>query len=228
MAVGVPASTAPTPANQTFAALKGAVAASVGFAGDPQVEGIAGSGINNAVRYLSTAGPGGLWSWLLTTDSITLALDTANYDLNNDFKAPRTAELLDSSGNAKSRLVWDDPKSFGNIWLDRSVSGSPSVYTVFNFHDTSQLSLNVPVSQAFLDSYSTINLRYYKRLQTYNGDGATQTIPAEVELFLEMYARWEISVLMRPRQADDYRAMWRNYEIALRRSESHLQVKDFS
>jgi len=223
MAVGVAGTCAPTPINQTFAGLKGAVADSMGFGGDSKVLGVAGSGINNAVRYLDHR----LWSWLLTSQSITLATDTDEYTLTGNFKAPRSNELQNSAGAPKSRLGWEDPKTFSSIWTDRSISGAPRAYTVFNMHEDCLLTLNVPSSSTFVTEFPTLLLRYYKRLQTYAADGSSQTIPPEVELFLELYARWLTAAVVRPGLITTYERAWQRQETALLRSESHSQVRDF-
>jgi len=224
MAVGVGSSVTVTPPSQTWGGLKGKIANAVGFGGDTKVLGLAGEGVNNATRYLNTR----LWSWLLVSEDLTLVADQADYSLSSNFNVPRNSELLDSSSKPKSRIVWQDPKTFGNEWVDRSVSGDPRAYTIFNIHDTGKVSLNVPPSAAYVAKYPTLRLHYYKRLQAYTSDAEAMKIPAEVELFLEMYAKWEISAIIRPQLTGVYERMWRSYETALLRAESHKQVKDFS
>jgi len=224
MAVGVASSTSPTPPAQSWDALRSKVANAVGFGGDPEVLGLAGEGINNGARYLNSR----MWSWLLTTEDLTFVADQADYTLAANFHAPRSAELLDSSGNAKSRLYWEDPKTFSDLFLDRSVSGEPRVYTVFSFYDNGKLTLSSPASTAFLTKYPTLRLRYYKHLQTYSSGGSSMKIPPESELFLEMYAKWEVSATLRPQLTGTYERMWRSQEVAMLRAESHRFVKDFS
>jgi len=224
MAVGVKGSVIVTPPNQTWAMLNGKIANAVGFGGDSKVLGLAGEGVNNATRYLNTR----LWSWLLVSEDLTFIADQADYQLANDFNAPRNNELLDSSSKPKSRLVWQDPKTFGNEWVDRSVSGDPRAYTIFNIHDTGTVTLNVPPSAAYIAKYPTLRLRYYRRMQIYTSKAGIMKIPVEVEPFLEMYAKWEISAIIRPQLTNVYERMWRSYETALLRAESHKQVKDFS
>jgi hypothetical protein len=223
--VPVVGSSSPTPAVRAFSDLKNEVARYVKAPNDTDALAAAGSCINNAIRRLNTRA----WQWSLTYQDITLAASDASYSLAAAFKAPRHAELLDSSGNAKMRLDWALPKNFLEQFEDRSTNGDPHAYTVLNFQDAGELLLSAPPSSSFVSAYPTLRLWYFPRLQVLAGDSdVMDECPSEVELFVTWYAKAEMAATYDPGLASYAAGEWRSAWQALVRDDVVFGTTDWS
>jgi hypothetical protein len=135
---------------------------------------VALAGIREAEDRLNTK----LWRWNITTQSITLTGATT-YSLLATFKAPRSAQLLDSGSIVRGVINFLDPKTFDLSYTDRS-GGSLEAYTAYNDRDDGLITLNsteIP--------YPTLKLVFYRRIQTMTDAAATPlAVPREVESFV--------------------------------------------
>ena len=182
--------TSPTPATMTRSAMVSEVTNYVLLPEDGEAQARAVEGLNDAIRYLNMRN----WNWSLTRHDITLVADTAEYGLAASFKGPRAAELLDSSSNAKDRLGWFLPRTFIDAYHDRSTSGTPDGYTVFDEQARGKVTLSCPCSSGFVSSYPTLRLWYFARLAylTTDGDQAIEA-PSEVCGFILWHAKMLIA-----------------------------------
>lgn len=144
---------------------------------------VALDGIHDAENAINTK----LWPWLLTSQTITLT-GALTYNLSATFKAPRSAELLDSGSNVMGTLGYMDPKTFDLNFSYRQSGAAMSHYTAFNDRDDGILSVSGGVAY-----YPTLKLWFYRRLQTMTDAAVTPlTVPREVESFIY----WKASSFM--------------------------------
>lgn len=155
---------------------------------------VAVDGIVDSIRKLNTS----IWQFNLTYQDITLAAGTKEYTLAAAFRAPRHCELLNASNVPVSRLHWQDPKTFNIGFEDRSASGDPNYYTVFNIHDTGYLDFDCPPTSGFVGSYPTARIRYYASLQYLTNDSDTIGGPSELEGYIVWHAKGYISSIYDP------------------------------
>jgi hypothetical protein len=135
---------------------------------------VALAGIREAEDRLNTK----LWRWNITTQSITLTGATT-YTLLATFKAPRSAQLVDSGGTPRDLIRYLDPKTFDLQYPDRS-GAALEAYTAYNDRDDGLITLNSTSA-----SYPTLKLVFYRRIQTMTDAAATPlAIPREVESFV--------------------------------------------
>lgn len=170
-----------SPSQRGLAELSEEVAGYVLMPDSARARAVAAKGINGGIRRLNMR----TWEWGKTYQDITLSAATADYDMASDFMAPRSTELLNGSGLTRdSGMTYMDPKSFVETFFDRTTSGTPCAYTVMNSHDTGQLTLDVPCSEAFVALYPTLRLRYYRRTAYLVSDSDILDAPSEVEEFI--------------------------------------------
>lgn len=194
----VAGSTSATPGLRSCAQLVAEALSLVRAPDSPAAQTIAKQGLNNGVLALNMR----TWKWSLTSQDITVAVDTSDYTFSAAFKAPFSMELLDSSDDSKAKLNWEAPQEFNVIFPYRKTPGFPSHYTVFS-RDTSQLTLSAPPSQGFLDLYPTMRLRYYQRLQKLVSNGSVLTgAPSEVELYIVAHAEWHLAKRFDPNRVE--------------------------
>lgn len=194
----VASSTAATPGLRTCDQLAAESMSLVRAPDSPDVKAIAKQGLNNGVLALNMR----TWNWSLTSEDITAVVSTADYTFDSAFKAPYSMELLDSSSLPQAKLIWEAPQEFDIIFPYRKTVGFPSHYTVLS-RDTSQLNLNAPASQGFLDLYPTMRLRHYQRVQKFSAGGSVLSVgPSEVELYLVAHAEWHLAKRFDPNRVE--------------------------
>lgn len=191
MPVVVSGSASPTPAAVSYSTLKTKVARYVLESNATTALSVAGDCIRDAVMELNTR----RWKWAIVYQDVTLVAGTAAYDLAAPFKAPRKAELINSNSKAVGYLKYMDPFTFLREFPDRTNSGDPYQYTVDNAHEYGQVILSCSPSAAFVASYPTLRLWFYRRVQVQSGDSDVLDIPAEVESFVEWRAKETIASL---------------------------------
>jgi hypothetical protein len=76
------------------------------------------------------------------------------------------------------------------------VDGSPSIYTVRNFTNSQQLTLNIAPDSGFTGQWPTLRLRYFRRIPTLVDDADCPNCPSEVELFIIWAARYAVALQM--------------------------------
>lgn len=142
---------------------------------------VALAGIRDAENLLNTR----VWAWTLTSGPVTFAAADNTYVLPTTFKAPRHFELLNSDSLPVARLRWYEPKEFESAFRDRTAQGSPVGYTCFNVRDDGTATLSQRPDTAFIATYPSGLIRYYRRVQTLTSTSATPlAIPREVESFV--------------------------------------------
>lgn len=180
------------PGCQDFATLKDRVARYVRAPDDAEVRTSIGYEINDAIRELNTRN----WLWAITSSDITLTASTADYTIPTDFRAPRILERLNTLSQRDGRIPWIEPKTFMDRTPSSTVDGSPSLYTVRNFTNSQQLTLDVAPDSGFVGQWPTLRLRYYRRLPTLTNDSDCLDCPSEVELFIVWAARYAAALQM--------------------------------
>jgi hypothetical protein len=170
--------TSQTPANQAFSVMKTEVARYVKAPNSTEILGVAGDGINDAVRRLN----GRIWEWNFTSEEITLVGDQKEYDVNDTIKLPRHLELLNSSDVASGgRILYMAPKEFLVRFTDRTGSGEPRLNTVLNPRNYGQLTFNQAPSSSWVAKNPKARHWYYRYLQTLSAAGDTLAVPNDVE-----------------------------------------------
>jgi hypothetical protein len=81
-----------------------------------------------------------------------------------------------------------DPKTFDE-YAQYGGSGTPRLYTVYNFGDNPVLSFDVPVAAGTITSYASLRLRYFARVPPLSNASDTLPIPSEAEGFIVWKAR---------------------------------------
>jgi len=197
MGIGLPSSHAPTPGTRSLAALSLDVMRYVLSPDDPEAKTIAKDGINDAIREMNMR----TWNWALTTQDITLVASDDTYSLANAFKTPRTANLLDSSGNRLAMLEYLDTQTFQKYLTTKSTStGNPYAYTVRNAHEDGILTLSIKPDSGFVTTYPTLRLHYFKRIGTLTNDSDELDAPSEVENFVLWHAKSYIASVFDPKK----------------------------
>src|SRR5881397_2821755 len=120
MPEGIASVVAPTPACSDLAILRTSVARYVQMPDHSECLAVAVDGMNEAIRELNLRA----WNFLKTYQDIVLAANTVDYTISADYRDSRHAELLDSSGIVRSRLIFHDPKNFDRTFADRSSGGT--------------------------------------------------------------------------------------------------------
>jgi hypothetical protein len=169
--------TSQTPANQLFSAMKTEVARFVKSPNSTEVKGVAGDGINDAVRRLNSR----IWEWNFTSEEISLVADQKEYDVHDTIKLPRHLEFLNSSDVAQGRILYMPPKEFLIRFPDRTGSGEPRFYTILNPRNYGQMTFNQAPSASWVAKYPKVRHWYYRYLQTLSGDSDTLAVPNDVE-----------------------------------------------
>lgn len=152
---------------------------------DANVAAIAKEGINEGIYRLNTR----KWNWARISADIALVTGTQEYALGATFKAPRACQLLNPAGEVAGLLPWIDPKELDAFFPDRSASGSPEAYTIFNIFDNGKFTLARPPAAGFIASYAKVRLRYWRRTAVLSADADLFSGPSEFEPFLVWTAR---------------------------------------
>jgi len=186
---------APSPANDSLAAMQNEVARFVLLPDQNEVLAIAGQEIRNAIKRVNTR----VWNWGITWFDITSVLDQADYTIANNWKAPLMLERLNSSNQGIGRPFryynWKELKA---RYPNADQSGSPRAYTVINNTDTCSLSLSVPCGQSFVDANPTLRHWYHRRLEELTLPNQRLIAPPEVELFIKWYAKETMAMRFSP------------------------------
>lgn len=159
---------------------------------DPELNDLAGSGINDGILKLSTRN----WRKLLRRQDIPLEVDEPEYELNQDFRAPRQAQLLDSSDRMIGRIEYKEQKTFDLEHVARDQSGDPYIYTIR--YEQRGLELCVPPAQGYVDRFPTLRLRYHYRHPKLIAPASTLSLPPEYELFVKWHAREYVAGISAP------------------------------
>ena len=176
-----------SPAATAFSALYGRALNYVGAPTDTDATTIAKEGIVAGIKRINTR----TWSWSLAAATVTFVSGESGreYLVATNFKSPRSFELLDASSRIAGRLYWEDPKTFDRDFENRASANDPTHYTVFNPFDNGYLTINAAPTAAWVVSYPTGRLRYYKRVAFLSADAEVLAAPTEVEEFLVWHAR---------------------------------------
>jgi hypothetical protein len=173
-----------TPANSTLSQLQTRVLRYIGAPDHSEAQAMAISEINAAIGELNQRN----WNWALTYTDLTMVVSTADYNLPANWGSARMAHWLNSSSVPVGKVSYLDPKSFDEA-IQYGGAGTPIAYTVYNFIDTAQLSLDVPMSAAALASYPKLRHRYFARVPTLVNASDTLPVPSEVEEYIVWAAR---------------------------------------
>jgi hypothetical protein len=221
---GISAAFSLTPATRSLSQLQKEVAFYCALPDDPEALELAKLGINDAVRRLNMRN----WSWALDYDDLVLEAGTADYALSTAFRAPRNLELLDSDGNPNGKLEWYDPKTFWRFFPDAGISGEPTAYTVINAADLGTFTMNYLPSAAFVATYVTARIRFYRRMELLVLPTDTITAPSDVESFVTWHAKMVLASSVSPdRVALAERQAAQSWRMLLR-DEMESQVSDWS
>lgn len=211
MATGLGTSTYNTPQARTFTELKRDVASYVLMPDQGEALDAAGVGINNAIRRLNSRA----WKWSITYTDLTLATDTFDYTLPNDFKDVFAMELLDASGNPQDHVGYMQAKEFMQTFQSSTATaGEPQFATVINAKNSLVLTLNYSPTTAFVAAYPTLRVRYFKRLPLLSTGSDRPDIYSEVENYVTWKAKEYIASVYDPAKVRYARAeaddVWRD------------------
>jgi hypothetical protein len=169
--------TTQTPPNQTFSTLKTEVARYVKAPSSTEVTGVAGDGINDAIRRLNSR----VWEFNLDSVEITWVADQKEYDIEGDLKLPRHMELLNSSNVAERRLAFIPLKHFISVFRDRTGASDPRAYTIINPRNHGQITLDRAPSASWISIYPKARLWFYRYINVLSADGDVLLVPNDVE-----------------------------------------------
>lgn len=199
----------PSPSPRPFSALKNEVAGFVKMPDDPEALNVAGNAIRSAIRHYNTK----TWKWNLVYQDIVLVADGWNYDLSNQVKEPRYAELLDSNGYSVGRLRYQDPRTFLEDNYPVTAAGTPTVYTLMDHHQYGTLQVNIAPTATAIASTPTLRLWHYKRIQHPQADADNLNVPSEVEAGILWKAKAEIAMVFDPKKYElalnEHREQWK-------------------
>lgn len=196
---------AKTPATRDWSQLRTDILNAVGLPGSTNAQARALAAQRRAVDMLNTH----RWRMLLSYQDITLVAGTSEYDATAEFRAARQLLRLDSNGKAQGRISYMGFEEFDETYFDRSTSGTPCHYTVRNTAANYVIELSAPPDASFVSSYPTLRLRLFPAVQPLVGAsdnfGADQGVTAEMEFFVELYARYLLCLDYRPQRAQEWK-----------------------
>lgn len=169
--------TTQTPPNQAFSALKTEVARYVKAPNSTEIQGVAGDGINDAIRRMNSRP----WEFNLDSVEITWVADQKEYNIEGDLKLPRHLELLDSNDVARRRLQFLPAKTFMSVFIDRTGSADPRAYTILNPRNHGQLTLDRAPTTGWIANYPKARLWFYRYINVLSGDSDVLLVPNDVE-----------------------------------------------
>jgi hypothetical protein len=126
------------------------------------------------------------WKKLLASQDITLVASTDAYTLEDNFRDPLVALLVDSSGR-RARLGYEEWRTFHDLYDDRANYPSPEIYSID--YGARQLVLQGQPNATFVTTYPTVTLHYYRRLVYLTCGSSTHGGPPEFNAFLIWQAR---------------------------------------
>lgn len=162
------------------------------------------------------------WKFNRMTDDIELVADTADYQLENDFRNPIRAIMVDADNNTRESVAWVKYEEWVYHLPDQSTTGSmPLLYTVRNAHETGLLTVD-PIPASSL-SYPTLRVHYHRRIEIPEDDAERVNAPVEVEeaIFARALAIF-MSMVRTPREAGEY-----SVEAAVRRARVEIEHRDW-
>lgn len=184
---------------------------------------VAKEGINEGILRLNTVD----WWWSRIALDVTLVAGTQEYALGTTFRKPRACETLNTAGEVNGQLGWVDPKEFEAVYYDRSTTGSPSAYTIFNEFVNGMVTLSCPPSSGFIAVYPKLRLRYYRRTAVLSGDSDLLAAPTEVEPFLTWLARATLAAHWAPEKVAFAETRAEKLWSLLRRENTTHELGDF-
>lgn len=196
---------APTPAVRALSALQAEIGNYILAPDDTTLKATFVDYLNDGLDRLSTRER---WPWLLTSENITLVADTASYELvTPTAKKIRHVHLLITGDKERGLLPFRDPKTFMLDFPDRSVSGDPECYTVFNMIADGKIDLSVPPSAGFIGIYPKLKVRMLKRMLRFSSGSTSDTLttlgggPKELEAFIVWHAKAQAASVHDPAKA---------------------------
>ncbi len=186
-----PGNASQTPAGRTLTTLKTEIARFVKSPNSTEILGVAGDGVEDAIRFLNSRP----WEFNLTSELITLVADQKEYDIDATVKLPRHLEALDSSDVARVRIPYVPPKDFISAFQDRTNSGNPLAYTVLNPYNYGQLTFSKAPSSAYVAQYPKVRHWFYRYIQFPASDADVIDVPNDVERVLAWKAKLYVAEL---------------------------------
>lgn len=148
----------------------------VGGANRPEAETLGGRVWDAAVREFNTCG----WRFNRRSQDITLVANTKTYSLNEQFRSPYRAAILDSSSVEQWQLMWVPHEIwFSTFSGSQSGSGLADYYTIFNAHNQGTVRLE-PYPSGTL-TYPTLRVQYLCNIQLATGNNDRLNVPMEVD-----------------------------------------------
>lgn len=219
---------AKTPATRDWSQLRTDILNAVGLPGSTNAQARALAAQKRAVDRLNNR----TWRMLATAGTdITLVADTGTYDLDASFIGIRRLSLLDSNGKVKGRLGYRAWEQFEDMWPDRSQSGDPREYTVYNTAANFQVELSCPPSSAFVANFPSLRPRIFAAVIPLVGAsdnfGSDQGVRSEMEFFVELYSRYLICLDFFPAQADRWKREAEEAYTRLEIMDNEFDFKDW-
>lgn len=185
--------------NRTRARAVQEIADYSGGANRPDTQQLAADSLDAAVRDYNDT----IWKFNRQTQDITIAVSTADYTLNTDFRAPLRAVTLNSSSKTVDELVWVDYKDWLDIRTDQSTTGTgPTYYTARNTHETGLVTFDPPCGTT-LPTNPKVRIHYFSRILVQSGAQGFIDAPVEVdEGIFQMAVAFYLAKTLGPGHAD--------------------------
>ncbi len=162
------------------------------------------------------------WKFNRMVDDITLVADEPDYDLENDFKSPMRAIMVDSDSKTRDTVMWVPHEEWIYHLPDQSTTGSmPIYYTVRNAHQTGIVTVDpIPATEL---TWPIMRIHYHRRIVLPVADIEKVNAPVEVEeaIFSRAVALF-LAMVRNHREAGEA-----NVEAAIRRSRVEIEHRDW-
>ena len=204
--------------NRTFGEAKDELAQYSGGAARSDILVRAGSSYLSAVREFNDIP----WKFNRMVDDITLVAGTADYTLENDFRDPMRAIMVDSDSKTREEVMWVPYQEWVYHLPDQSTTGSmPLYYTIRNAHLTGLVTVD-PVPATGI-TYPTLRVHYHRRIALPVADSEKVNVPVEVDEAI--FSRAVALFLAKVRNHKE--AGEANVEAAIRRARVENEHRDW-
>ena len=188
---------------------------------DPEILGVAGSGVNSCVNRLN----GFNWSWTIASSGITFVAGQTDYTIPSGVRAVRALRIP-----SDSRIGFLPREVFNAELPDYQAAGDPKKYTHINNFTAQKIRLSNAPSAAWVTSHPTGTLEYFARIDNISTSGQTLNLAPEVEEMIMDYVRMFVSARYdKDANQTRYRNAKIDYEAGFQRiysNEMNDQVQD--
>lgn len=148
----------------------------------PTLQAVAGSGINIAIDEMN----GKIWNFTLTTSGFPFQSGVTDYAFTSGVRATRNFSYTDTNGVVNGRFKYYDPKSFEQSFPDRTATGTPTAYTLYESYPYPTIALNCVPSADFVTNHPSGIFRYNARIPNLltSGDSLSNLPPEAINVIM--------------------------------------------